>query len=154
MTPDEVIKEAIEKLEAAQHDAFVLGAYQTFKEAGATDEEAQQFIKSAWTPRDLAVLAGVPAAIGGSVGAAKAGEGRRGRGAAAGAALGVGGAAAGGVAGAVGVGGLTGLLRKIKNPKVQAALLPLVLSGTLAGAAGGAAGGGVLGGRLARKGNK
>lgn len=45
MTPDEVIKEAIEKLEAAQHDAFVLGAYQTLKEAGATDEEAKGLIK-------------------------------------------------------------------------------------------------------------
>lgn len=45
MTPDQVIKEAIETLAAAQHDAFVLGAYQTLKEAGATDEEATELMK-------------------------------------------------------------------------------------------------------------
>jgi len=45
MTPDQVIKEAIEKIARTRYDAFLLGALGTFKEAGATDEEAMGLVK-------------------------------------------------------------------------------------------------------------
>ncbi len=45
MTPDQVIKEAIEKIAKSRHDAFMLGALGTLKEAGATNEEAMGLVK-------------------------------------------------------------------------------------------------------------
>lgn len=56
MNPDQIIKEAIEKLAAAQHDAFVLGAYRTFKQAGATDEQATGLVKKHMALAKVAAL--------------------------------------------------------------------------------------------------
>lgn len=56
MTPDDVIKEALDKFAAARHDAFVLGAFQTLKQAGATDEEATQLVKKHMALAKVAAL--------------------------------------------------------------------------------------------------
>jgi hypothetical protein len=58
MTPDQVVKNATEKLAVAQRDAFTLGALKTLKAAGATDEEAMGIIKRAYAPPVKAIEAG------------------------------------------------------------------------------------------------
>lgn len=56
MNPDQVIKEAIEKLDIARRDTFILGAFRTFKEAGATDEEAAKLVKKHMALAKVAAL--------------------------------------------------------------------------------------------------
>ena len=56
MNPDQVIKTAIEKIAAARHDAFVLGAFRMFKEAGATDEQAAGLVKKHMALAKVAAL--------------------------------------------------------------------------------------------------
>ena len=85
MTPDQVIKEAIEKIARTRYDAFLLGALGTFKEAGATDEEAMELVKvGASLPPALAKAVGSPlfgtgvgAVAGGTIGAVAPGRNRK-----------------------------------------------------------------------------